>query len=602
MTAEFNHTDLSDRFLNVKSEDDLLRTALRVAALFTSVDSLGIYQVNTARNTIFLNPRYCDTRKVAESPLQSRNLPAKRDVGWRSGIVGRTARTGIGCMVDLRTDAGKANDLVHDFGAFSQAIVIPLQSQHEVFAVLIAISKSEDIASEDITYLRLVAATASSHWFRQYENALSISSNRRLQHFFENLPQVTEAMQNFRLSYGLAEFLPALSRMARRLMVADGLLILTHNHATNGLRDGQCYFWNQGQEEAVCLTNEAMVELGRRIQNRKATEIVDDLSDFSSGPYFKFSARYGFMSALTGTVNVHSRDPSHMILFSLGRNAFNRIDATMFSMIQELIAFVSIAREMASAIAYNQRTVTLAEVLAGINHEVRNNIGYAESDLNEADLKLEIFAAQSNTNLALLTQARSSLAEATKELHKAAGRLSILKNFRWREEDLKISVADVNLNELLSQAVRGCLQNAKEKDIEIKMQLDNELPPIRSDISLIEECANNLLLNAIYFTPRGKTIIVGTHFEPEVDLPVKFWVHDQGGGIHMKDQEFIYLPFFSTKPKYGGEKDRSGSGIGLFITRINVKLLEGDIQLESTIPSWSRFTIRLPVQLKKVDR
>jgi signal transduction histidine kinase len=254
---------------------------------------------------------------------------------------------------------------------------------------------------------------------------------------------------------------------------------------------------------------------------------------------------------------------------------------------------------MYATIAYNQRTVSLAQLIAGMNHEIRNWVSYVEDDLQilrnglvDLTSRLPNDPAEASASGLLGT-----VEKALVDIRKATQRLTILKRFRWREEDLSLSVTEVEVNALLQEVVRGCMKSVAEKGIVLEYALDSSLPVIRSDPSLIEECASNLLLNAVYFTPRSQRIVVGSEHKCGDRLPVRFWVHDQGGGIHKKDQERIFLPFFSTKQSVEADRERSGSGIGLFLTRVNVGLLGGEIELQSAVPSWSRFIVKLPVKL-----
>lgn len=134
----------------------------------------------------------------------------------------------------------------------------------------------------------------------------------------------------------------------------------------------------------------------------------------------------------------------------------------------------------------------------------------------------------------------------------------------------------------------------KEKELEINLRLDKNLPAmVKSDPHRLKQIINNLVNNAIKFTPpKGKVVI-------SVDLlssgnhshNIQVCVSDSGIGIAPKNQEKIFDLFSqadeSITRKYGG------TGLGLTITKQLVEQMGGEIAVSSQENKGSAFTVKL---------
>lgn len=109
------------------------------------------------------------------------------------------------------------------------------------------------------------------------------------------------------------------------------------------------------------------------------------------------------------------------------------------------------------------------------------------------------------------------------------------------------------------------------------------------DQEKIEIVINNLISNAIKFTPQGKKIKIYL----EVNTKIIIRILDEGIGIKKADQERIFQRYYqgdSKKSKY-----QKGTGIGLSLAKNFIKLHGGDISVKSEINKGSEFIIELPI-------
>jgi signal transduction histidine kinase/putative methionine-R-sulfoxide reductase with GAF domain len=125
-----------------------------------------------------------------------------------------------------------------------------------------------------------------------------------------------------------------------------------------------------------------------------------------------------------------------------------------------------------------------------------------------------------------------------------------------------------------------------EKGITIDLRQNLQpVPPILGDAAELREVVTNLILNAVDAMPRGGTLTVETCVAGE-----QAWldVGDTGMGIALDLRERIFEPFFTTKAQ-------RGTGLGLAVSRSIARRHEGDLTVESTPGSGSRFRLMLPL-------
>jgi len=100
---------------------------------------------------------------------------------------------------------------------------------------------------------------------------------------------------------------------------------------------------------------------------------------------------------------------------------------------------------------------------------------------------------------------------------------------------------------------------------------------------------DNLVSNAIKFTPQGGTVSVRTALDHG---RVVFEVADTGPGISLADQEKLFDRFFRSSTAI--EQAIRGTGLGLAITKAIVDAHQGSITVESAVGAHSTFRVQLP--------
>lgn len=139
-------------------------------------------------------------------------------------------------------------------------------------------------------------------------------------------------------------------------------------------------------------------------------------------------------------------------------------------------------------------------------------------------------------------------------------------------------------------------QRAEAKGISLTLEIGDGLPgAVMADEGKLRQVVINLVGNAVKFTEQGG-IQLRLRTQPinetqHVILIIE--VEDSGDGIVAQEQQHIFEPFV----QFGHKSDQKGTGLGLSIAHQFVKLMEGEISLESTRGKGSLFRVKVPVDI-----
>ncbi|MEI7683770.1 MAG: PAS domain S-box protein, partial [Planctomycetota bacterium] len=145
---------------------------------------------------------------------------------------------------------------------------------------------------------------------------------------------------------------------------------------------------------------------------------------------------------------------------------------------------------------------------------------------------------------------------------------------------------------------------AVEKGVVLELSPEGTLPEMfETDVARLRQILVNILSNAVKFTAKGKRVSLTLVAKPNAN-PNDSWLHfivdDEGIGIRPDQIVELFQPFqqldSSTTRRFGG------TGLGLSICKKLAQLLGGSIAVESVPDRGSRFELRLPLDVNRVDR
>jgi len=184
-----------------------------------------------------------------------------------------------------------------------------------------------------------------------------------------------------------------------------------------------------------------------------------------------------------------------------------------------------------------------------------------------------------------------------------------LLDFRKLETgNLKLEFTHDDIVSLVSNVVNSFDDYAKEKKISLEYHSLKKKLVTLFDPDKVETILNNLLSNALKYTPEGGKVSVNlslvfasdeeNSFSSETEKQyIEISVKDSGKGISEKNIEKIFTRFFRVDSK----NESSGTGIGLSLVKELVKLHGGNIYVISKPEIGSKFTVRLPFVSEAVD-
>jgi signal transduction histidine kinase len=222
------------------------------------------------------------------------------------------------------------------------------------------------------------------------------------------------------------------------------------------------------------------------------------------------------------------------------------------------------------------------EFVATASHELRTPLtslsGYLEMSLDPAEGTL----SPTRENHLRIAQ-------------RNAGRLAVLVDqllflARADSHPLELRVEPVDLAELLTEAAENAGPAASAKNVELEVDVEAEPPRTSADRPQLVRVVDNLVTNAVKFTPDGGIVRLSARREGGAAILA---VTDTGAGIPTSDLPDLFNRFF--RGRNAVEDATPGSGLGLAISQVIAEAHGSSIEVESTPGTGSTFRLALPL-------
>jgi two-component system phosphate regulon sensor histidine kinase PhoR len=149
---------------------------------------------------------------------------------------------------------------------------------------------------------------------------------------------------------------------------------------------------------------------------------------------------------------------------------------------------------------------------------------------------------------------------------------------------------DVEVEEVVSDCIAQSSHKASLNEIHVTTEPPDEPVCVRADKEGLRTILENLLDNAIKYTPQGGQVTVSWALHDSI---VALQVHDTGVGIAEEDQNRIFERFFRVDK--ARSREVGGTGLGLSIVKHLCQAFGGSVELQSTPGRGSTFTVHLPI-------
>ena len=160
----------------------------------------------------------------------------------------------------------------------------------------------------------------------------------------------------------------------------------------------------------------------------------------------------------------------------------------------------------------------------------------------------------------------------------------------------QLHLDDVDLARIATESVERLRPFAERQGVELKVELDGTLPPVRGEAARLAQVFANLVHNAIKFSSSGTEVRVGVM---RAGRMLEGWVADDGPGVSPGDQARIFERF------YKADRTRTsggGTGLGLAIARHIVEGHGGVIRVDSEEGRGATFAFTIPISDAPADR
>jgi signal transduction histidine kinase len=162
--------------------------------------------------------------------------------------------------------------------------------------------------------------------------------------------------------------------------------------------------------------------------------------------------------------------------------------------------------------------------------------------------------------------------------------------------ELSLDRQPVTPGKLLARAAAVHRHRARQQRIELRTDLEPDLPAVEMDADRMMQVLSNLVDNALRYTPEGGEILLSAGLADEA---LEIGVRDSGPGVAGEELERIFDRFYRTDPSR--QREAGGSGLGLAIARSIVEKHGGRVWAESGPGAGLTIRIRLPVSGREAE-
>ncbi|MGN5955844.1 ATP-binding protein [Sphingobacterium lactis] len=227
------------------------------------------------------------------------------------------------------------------------------------------------------------------------------------------------------------------------------------------------------------------------------------------------------------------------------------------------------------------------DILAEITHEIRTPLNSLIGIVDLLKSRKDLYQPK---DISLLESAYSNITMTSKTIN------DILNLSKIDQHD-SIDPTHFDYNDLLLEVIEGHQHQAKLKNIGLDYQINRDVPSIiYTDEVKVRQILNNLVSNAIKYSSKG-TVTSSMRVNEKGHLIIQ--VSDQGEGIPDNLKKNIFKKYYTVNKS---NKIDSGVGLGLYITKNIVNMLDGKIGFRTTTGSGTTFIVDIPIPQPKYRR
>lgn len=220
------------------------------------------------------------------------------------------------------------------------------------------------------------------------------------------------------------------------------------------------------------------------------------------------------------------------------------------------------------------------ELIANISHDLRTPLSVVQGYIETLHMKNDQLSVEEQQGyLKIISSGSERLSNLISQLFEYS---------KLESNQIQPLKEPFLISELANDIHRNYSILAQNKNIDLKLSMSDDIPLVFADISLVERAIQNLMDNAIKFTPEnGKIVMKVKALKTHVEIVVQ----DSGPGIDKESQALIFERYRQTK--IGKEKE--GSGLGLAIVKKIMDIHDSEITVLSNPNEGTEFSFELPI-------
>lgn len=221
-----------------------------------------------------------------------------------------------------------------------------------------------------------------------------------------------------------------------------------------------------------------------------------------------------------------------------------------------------------------------SELIATVSHDLKQPLSVMTGYLDLLEMK-NTFDEQSSNFVNMIDRSIRNMRQLIDDL------LDLAKI----ESGIDLKLGPVQVANVIAECLEAVKPAAQNKSMTVTTDIPANLPPVRGEQARLRQIFENLISNAVKYTPpEGKVHV----FAESRGLTIRISVKDDGLGIGPEDQAHIFDRFYRVRRPETDSID--GTGLGLAIVKTLVEAHHGKIGLESRLGEGSTFYVTLPTE------
>lgn len=238
---------------------------------------------------------------------------------------------------------------------------------------------------------------------------------------------------------------------------------------------------------------------------------------------------------------------------------------TLFSLVRRSDALI---RSQNQRLLETEKMAVIVEMASAVAHSIRNPLASIRTSA-----ELQLGAASPET--------AEALGDIISEVDRVEGLVRDLLTYSRPVGDGS-TLAEVR--DVVMKTLEGFSRELDRQRVKLRLQVADDLPPVRGDSALLVQVGNSLVANALESMAEEGQLTISAHPSPDGEF-VELNIADNGEGIAPERLGEVFKPFFTTKAR--------GLGVGLTLARKIVERFGGEIRLASERGEGTMATVRL---------